>query len=93
MPKRLSVSLTEADELRVDEFSSGSQRSALERAVGARIASEAAVLRALAEVGARTLEEDLLDAGYAEAAAHYAEGDEDRREARRRHLERSGRQL
>lgn len=98
MSKRLSLSLAEVDELRVQQFTRpGLPREVLERALrsGGRqpeLGSEAAVIRALVEIGARTLEEDLLDAGYAAAAAQFADGDDDRRAARRRHLERTGRQ-
>lgn len=96
MAKRLSVSLAEDDTARIDVFTRpGPARTALENALGRQVdlGTEAAVIRALIEVGARALHDDLLEVGYAEAAVQYAEGDPDRRAARRRHLDRSGSQL
>ncbi len=96
MTKRLSVTLPDADEQRVEQFSSqGLAREALERRLtrsGAgrvNLETEAAVIRALMEVGVQAVEEEMLEAGYAALAESYSEADDDRRAARRRYTERT----
>lgn len=95
MAKRLSVILGNQDEQRVLQFASPGtpEREALQSWVaqhgGGKLGSEAAVIRALVHAGAFSLQEELLDAGYAEMAGTYADEDEDRRAVRRRYIERT----
>lgn len=90
MAKRLSVSLSDEDEAVVQEFTAeGSGRATLRdwaHRQGLRLGvspSEAAILRALARVGAQALHEKGLDAGYAALAVELGQGGvEDRAESR-----------
>lgn len=97
MGKRLSISLSDDDEAVVQSFTGrdGSSRATLmdwARQRGLRLGrspSEAAILRALARVGAEALHEQGMDAGYAALAAELGHGDADAREARRRYAHRT----
>lgn len=99
--KRLSVTLEPDDESTVTAFQAeGSARDALltwavQHGVDVRaVQSEAGVLRVLLRAGAETLQEQVLDRGYAQMAASPS-GVEDQaeareaREARSRHLGRT----
>jgi hypothetical protein len=99
MTKRLSLSLENEDEAMLAHFAvedSPERRvliswAALRGMSPDEIRSEAALLRVLLRVGAERLQEQVLDAGYAQLASELdttAEAEID--EARRRYVHRSG---
>ncbi|HZI98395.1 MAG TPA: hypothetical protein VFD41_12800 [Actinomycetales bacterium] len=93
MTKRLSVTLSDDDEVALAAFSSGAGRMTLrawaaERGLSlGRSPSEAALLRVLVRAGAEALQVQGLDAGYAALAAELSSSDT--REARRRYVART----
>jgi hypothetical protein len=87
MSKRLSLILGEDDQSMIEPFiQAGTEHhKALRRWAEAHgaggVNSEAAALRVLLQAGATALQDEVLDAGYAELA-HVFSGDEDRAERR-----------
>lgn len=101
MSRRLSVSLDDEDEETLSRFSSqGSaeqraltawaERRDLGRQLAAGSGKTASILRLLVRAGVEALEEDVLDAGYAQLASELGSAHEkETKEARRRHLRRA----
>jgi len=97
MGKRLSISLSDEDEAVLQAFTGpdshdGTMLTDWARRRGLNLGpspSEAAVLRALARVGAEALSERGLDAGYAAMAAELGQDTADSREARHRYARRT----
>ena len=87
MSKRLSLILGDADQSTIEPFiQAGTEHhKALSRWAeahgGGSVTSEAAALRALLQAGAVALQEDVLDAGYAELAQVFS-GEQERAERR-----------
>ena len=87
MSKRLSLILGEGDQLMIEPFiQAGTEHhNALRRWAEAHgaggVNSEAAALRVLLQAGAIALQDDVLDAGYAELAQVFS-GEEERVERR-----------
>lgn len=97
MTRRLSLILGAADQRELEPFTQlgtghnqALRRWATAHGAGA-VDSEAAVIRALLQVGAEALRDDVLDAGYAELAQVYggASDSDERREARDRYVART----
>jgi hypothetical protein len=95
--KRLSVILGDDDERTLEPFTDPSsdhhqvlQRWAAAHQLGS-VTSEAAAIRALLQVGAEALRDEVLDQGYAELAIYYdgPESHDDRRAARERYIART----
>jgi hypothetical protein len=87
MAKRLSLSLGAGEQAVLEPFIEvgtkqhrALQHWAFVHGLGP-VSSEAAALRVLLQIGAETLRDDVLDAGYAELARSYA-GDAERAERR-----------
>jgi hypothetical protein len=97
MAKRLSVIIGDADQVRLEPFfvKDSPERSALQAWLAERgerpATSDAASIRALLQAGAEALQDDILNAAYAELAEEYDDqaARADRRTARKRYADRT----
>jgi hypothetical protein len=102
MPRRLSVTLEPEDEALVERFASAGtpENDALKAWASGQglrveqVKSDAALLRLLLRVGAESLQESILEVGYAALAESMTTEEHDEtRAARRRYADRTDRHL